>query len=268
MKSIKITSIIFALVVIFTACKKERISKQTEPKDYKSTKMRMNLYGKILEYTVKYSPSTNNIKVEGKDAVEAQKIIQSYPNACVLVENENEFRFFKFSKDYYDYLSTVKVSNRLSGASNLLIGCNEYKANVEFYLNSNQGGLLKTETIDYGCSTVQSFQMKQPCNDGTNNACNYYGTQNYPGIKNPWVGSSINDEISSIYFRWNNTQSFFSPYVALVLYQDINYGGQCIIFWSANSPYNSKIDNLKNYKINTLLKTWNDRTSSYETYMI
>jgi hypothetical protein len=229
----------------------------------------MNFYGKVLEYTVKYSPSTNIIKVVGRDAKQAKEIINNYPNACALVENTNEFRFFKFSKDYYDYLSSFKAKNRLANTTNnLQINCNDYKAKVEFYYDAFQTYLVDRVTIDYACTPIQSFQMKQPCNNGTNNACNYGGIQEYPGIKKSWVGSSINDEISSIYFRWENTQSFFRPYIALVLYQDINFGGKCIIFWSASSPYNSGIDNLKNYKINTLLQTWNDRTSSYETYMI
>ena len=268
MKKFNLKIIIVATIIsTFLSCKKES-NKIIEPKDFKSTNMKMNFYGKVLEYTVKYSPSTEAIKVEGKDAKQAQEIIHSYPDACVLVGNQNEFRFFKYSKDYYDYLDSFKSKNRLSSSSNLLINCNEYKANVEFYYNSNQIALVDRKIIDYGCTPILSFQMKQPCNNGTNNACNYGGIRNYPGFKNPWVGSTINDEISSIYFRWNNTQNLFRPYVALVLYQDIDFGGQCIIFWSANSPYDSGIDNLKDYKINTLLKNWNDRTSSYETYMI
>lgn len=261
----KIVIIMISAILFLGGCKKENILSSNNS-DIKSTNMKMNYYGRILEYTVNYSPSTNKVTVEGKDAKEAQQIINSYPNACVLVETENKFRFFRYSKDYFDYQSSVRPNYRTT-INNEIYNCNDYKANIEFYLNSYQSVLLKSETIDLACTPVLPFQMKQPCNDGTNNACNFGGIQLHPGIKNPWVGSSINDEISSIYFRWNNTQNISQPYVTLVLYQDIDYGGKCIIFWSANSPYNSGINNLKDYKINTLLKNWNDRTSSYEVYM-
>ncbi|MEZ5026725.1 MAG: hypothetical protein R2739_09110 [Chitinophagales bacterium] len=107
MKSIKITSIIIALIAIFTACKKENITKQTEPKDYITTNMKMNYYGKILEYTVKYSPSTDIRKVEGKDAIEAQKIVDSYPNSVTVFDTKNEVHFFRDKLDYYYYISTL-----------------------------------------------------------------------------------------------------------------------------------------------------------------
>ena len=66
----KIMSLLCVAMVstfLFTSCKKETTLKQTEPKDFQVSNMKMNYYGETLEYTVKYSPSTKKSVVEGKE---------------------------------------------------------------------------------------------------------------------------------------------------------------------------------------------------------
>lgn len=94
MKQLKITTLILAIIATFASCKKENnIVKNNEPRDFTTTNMKMNYYGRILEYTIRYSSSTKQIKVEGKDAAEFNEITKKYKNPVALYTSENEITF-------------------------------------------------------------------------------------------------------------------------------------------------------------------------------
>ncbi|MCB0508949.1 MAG: hypothetical protein KDD21_11685 [Bacteroidetes bacterium] len=269
MKSIKITSIIIALIAIFTACKKENITKQTEPKDYITTNMKMNYYGKILEYTVKYSPSTDIRKVEGKDAIEAQKIVDSYPNSVTVFDTKNEVHFFRDKLDYYYYISTLNkntLANRQIASNSGNLGYSRQNTDFWFYRDANTSNLIISDNINTMYTSAQTFMLRQPCNDGTNNSCPTY-SMSLIGKRVNWVGGSNNDCISSIRLR-NYQYNTFAGVVTITLFQDADYGGKAIAFYFPQYiyTYDQTVNHLSDYKINSLLKTWNDRTSSYECF--
>ena len=268
MKNIKLATLIISLVAIFTSCKKD-ILKATEPKDFTSTNMKMDYYGKTLEYTVKYSHSTNKIKVEGKDASEVIDVHKKYPNAVALIIDNNTFKLFNDNKDYYyNVLNNSKPNSRQinSNTNNIVNACGPIQSTTKFYQNDNYSGTLYlTQSTSTGCSPTQGFFLRQPCNDGTSNSCPTLYVSS-PGIKNNWIGSSANDEITSFTVLHTLDPGTWIGSMKVTLYQDADLGGNAIAFTFPFSSTIQGITNLKNYKINTLLKTWNDRTSSYEIF--
>ena len=82
-----------------------------------------------------------------------------------------------------------------------------------------------------------------------------------------WVGNSNNDVISSIRLR-NFYDNGFGGVVTITLFQDANYGGKAIAIYFPQYiyAYDQTVNQLSIYKINSLLKNWNDRTSSYECF--
>jgi hypothetical protein len=268
MQNFKLTTIIIAIIAIFASCKKDSL-KTVNPKDFTSTNMKMDYYGKTLEYTVKYSQSTNIVKVEGKDATEVIAIHKKYPNAIALIENKNSFKLFNDNKDYYyNVLNESKSNARLinSNSNNIVSACGPIQSTTKFYQNDNYSGTLYlTQNTSTGCSPTQGFFLRQPCNDGTSNSCPTFYVSS-PGIKNNWIGSSANDEITSFTVLHSLDPGTWIGTMKVTLYQDANLGGNAIAFVFPYSSTLQGITNLKNYKINTLLKTWNDRTSSYEIF--
>jgi hypothetical protein len=270
MKQLKISLFVVMFIALTTSCKKEfNPSKETKPKDYQATNMKMNYYGKILEYTVKYSPSTNTRIVEGKDALEAQKIADAYPNSVTVFDKPNEVHFFRDKPDYYYYISTLTpVSNKRTGSNNntsQILTPNQSTAFV-FYKDAFTINELISDYINTSSTPTQSFMLRQPCNDGTNNSCATY-TANFIGKRVNWVGNSNNDVISSIRLR-NFYDNGFGGVVTITLFQDANYGGKAIAIYFPQYiyAYDQTVNQLSIYKINSLLKNWNDRTSSYECF--
>ncbi len=115
-------------------------------------------------------------------------------------------------------------------------------------------------------TSAQTFMLRQPCNDGTNNSCPTY-SMSLIGKRVNWVGGSNNDCISSIRLR-NYQYNTFAGVVTITLFQDADYGGKAIAFYFPQYiyTYDQTVNHLSDYKINSLLKTWNDRTSSYECF--
>ena len=109
----------------------------------------MSYYGRILEYTVKYSPSTDTRKVEGKDADEALKIAEKYPNSVTVFDTKNEVHFFKDKLDYYYYLSTISkysIYNKQATSTESNLGY--YRQNTDFWFIK-----MQTQKI-YSCQTI------------------------------------------------------------------------------------------------------------------
>lgn len=266
----KIVIIMISAILFFGGCKKENILSSNNS-DIKSTNMKMNYYGRILEYTVNYSPSTNKVTVEGKDAKEVELISLKYQNSVSLFETKNEVRFFNDKLDYYYYIFTqLSEKNdyyRLTKSKNNIIMSPTQSTDITFYLNTYESVPLFTSNINTWNTPVQIFMLRQPCNDGTNNSCPTYSVPR-TGIKNPWVGSSSNDEISSLRVKNQYLVPDWGGHVTVTLFQDIDFGGKAIAFYFSafSTTFNQNVDNLKDYKINTLLKNWNDRTSSYECF--
>lgn len=267
MKKIKLTTIIIILIAFFTSCKKETV-KIIEPKDFTSTNMKMDYYGKTLEYTVKYSPSTNKIKVEGKDANTVIEIHKKHPNAVALIKDFNNFILFNDNKDYYYHVfnenkSTARITNV---NSNIVSACGPIQTTTKFYKDLNYTGtLMISEYTSISCSPTQGFYLRQPCNDGTSNSCPQFYISSH-GIKNNWVGNSANDELTSFTVQHSLDPGTWIGSMKVTLYQDANLGGSAISFTFPYSSYVQGVSNLTNYKINTLLKKWNDRMSSYEIF--
>jgi hypothetical protein len=269
MKSIKITTIIVAIIATFASCKKENsIIKNTDPKDFTTANMRMNYYGKILEYTVKYSPSKDIRIIEGKDAAFVQQLQDTYKSSITVFDKKNETHFFKDKQDYYYYISNINnnTTYRKKNTTNNEVGYSRQNTDFWFYRDAYRTNLIISDNINTLYTPVQTFMLRQPCNDGTNNSCPTY-TMNYIGKKVSWVGDNNNDCISSIRLR-NYQQNSYAGVVTITLFQDINFGGNAIAFYFPQYvfTYDMYVDNLKDYKINSLLKKWNDRTSSYECF--
>ena len=267
-----ISALCFALLstLLFTSCKKETTVKQTEPKDYTSTNMKMNYYGKTLEYTVKYSPSTKKLVVVGKDAKQVQEIVNTHPDALVSVKSETEFTFYNHKNEFYNEEEKERNKSNNTRTS----GFTPYFSNVyvQFYKNTNYNTIMRTINITANTPSY-NFPLYSPCNA----ADNWCPTGSYIyriGEKNPNIGSSQNDQYSSL-----KTYSTGGPYgsgyepVRVILHEDANYGGGAIQFELKNTTSYPPtyviggIPDLTKYKNNIFLKTWNDRATSYQVYL-
>lgn len=257
-----ISALCFALLstLLFTSCKKETTVKQTEPKDYTSTNMKMNYYGKTLEYTVKYSPSTKKLVVVGKDAKQVQEIVNTHPDALASVKSETEFTFYNHKNEFYN--EEESNGSKLSSPVSNLLTANLY---VTFYKDINYYNAMRTIDL-FSITSYYTFPVMEPCNAAAN-WCPTGATVSKRGEKNPWIGSGENDQYSSIKLYPSSSIPIGIP-VNCILYEDANYGGGAIQFNLANVfglGQNGVID-LKRYKNNIFLKTWSDRASSYQVY--
>lgn len=281
MKTFKISTIIITVIAIFSSCKKENITKQRDVKDFTSTNMKMNYYGKILEYTIKYSPSTNQVKVEGKDAEQFNEITKKYKNPVALYTSEYEITFYNTTDEYYAYV----FRNMINKPQNRIIK-NEETTNLvyqqivttQLYEHINGVNLLRTSNFDnfnIGTYYNQNFTVYQKCgNDNTDNWCSTNYSVSTLGVKETWVSDRDNDKYSS--FRTTDTriednQTYPSPitfnqynWMQIVFFQDVNYGGKAIGF---NKPLNIGwvlyVPDLRTKAINAYGSTWNDRISSF-----
>lgn len=287
MKTFKISTIIIAVIAIFSSCKKENITKQRDVKDFTSTNMKMNYYGKILEYTIKYSPSTNQVKVEGKDAVQFNEITKKYKNPVALYTSENEITFYNTTDEYYAYVFRNMINNK----PNARVG-NEQTSNsvntvhnlqtvtTTLFEHINYSSLLRTSSFDnwnLGTYFSQNFTVYQKCgNDNTDNWCPTNYTVSTKGVKETWISDRDNDKYSSFKvidqsspiddggYPFPNESFNQYNFMQIVFFQDANYGGKAI-GW--NKPMNSaikiEVSDLRTKKINAFGNTWNDRISSF-----
>lgn len=265
-------SLVCAVIVstlLFTSCKKETTLKQAEPKDYQSSNMKMKYYGETLEYTVKYSPSTQKLVVEGKDVKRVQEIISTHPNALASVKSETEFTFYNHKNEFYneEEKERNKKLNRISSTNaTAIFGGNLY---VQFFKDINYSVLSRNINITYNTPKF-NFPLYQPCN-AADNWCPTGGQIYRYGEKNPNVGSSQNDSYSS----FKTFQAGGAPVepVRVILHEDANYGGGAIQFeltqYTSYAPLYvaGGIPDLTKYKNNIFLKTWNDRATSYQVYL-
>lgn len=260
-----ISALCFVLLstFLFTSCKKEATVKQIEPKDYQVSNMKMNYYGKTLEYIVKYSPSTKKLVVEGKDAKQVQEIINSHPNALASVKSETEFTFYNNKHEFYNEEEEhFQQKSKTKTNNNLLYG--EDLADVKFYKDANYVSLVRTSTIN--TSSKYNFAQYQPCN-AADNWCTYGSYLYRTGIQNSWIGNIENDSYSSLSITNKyNILGIMQPItVRIILHEDANYSGGAIQFELTN--YDTGIPKLSAFKNNIFLKTWNDRASSYQAYV-
>lgn len=261
MKQFKISLLVVMIITLVTSCKKENVLKKTDSKDYQTTNMKMDYYGEQLEYTVKFNPKTNDLRVEGKDAERVKEIINSHPNALASVKCETEFTFYNHKNEFYN-----EEEKHFQEKSHSRIVAEGDLATVNFYRDVNYVNLSRTAIINQNIK--YSFAQYEPCNA----ADNWCATGSYlyrSGVKNPWVGNSENDSYSSIRITGINVLGVpVNTTIRVILHEDINYGGGAIQFqlYSNNNVLNG-IPNLKNYKNNIFLKTWNDRASSYQCYL-
>lgn len=269
MKQIKF--LVCALTIstfLFTSCKKETTLKQTEPKDFQTSKMKMNYYGEILEYTVKYSPSTKKLVVEGKDAVRVQEIVKSHPNSLASVKSETEFTFYNHKNEFYneEEKERAKSSHRLTGFPSQYT--NIY---IQFFQHINYNTVMRTVNIT-PTTPAYNFTQYAPCN-AADNWCSTGSSLYRIGEKNPNIGSAQNDQYSSL-----KTYAIGGPFngvepVRVILHENDNFGGGAIQFeltvaTSSGPLYvQGGIPDLTKYKNNILLKTWNDRATSYQVYL-
>jgi hypothetical protein len=283
MKTFKISTIIIAVIAIFSSCKKENITKQRDVKDFTSTNMKMNYYGKILEYTIKYSPSTNQVKVEGKDAGQFNEITKKYKNPVALYTSENEITFYNTTDEYYAYVfrnMINKTNARVGNDQTSNSVHNQQTVTTTLFEHINYSSLLRTSSFDnwnLGTYFSQSFTVYQKCgNDNTDNWCPTNYTVSTKGVKETWISDRDNDKYSS--FKVIDQSSLiddggypfpnesFNQYnfMQIVFFQDANYGGKAI-GW--NKPINSaikiEVSDLRTKKINAFGNTWNDRISSF-----
>lgn len=281
MKSIKILSIIIALIAIFTACKKENITKLNETKGFKIANMKMNYYGKTLDYTVKYNPSTKEIQVSGKDANEFNQITAKYKNAVAMYTSENDVTFFNTTDEYYAYV----FRNMINKPQNRIIK-NEQENNLvyiqeittQLYEHINYANLLRTSTFDnlnFANININNFTVYQKCgNDGTDNWCTSNYTVSSLGVKESWISDRDNDKYSSFRItdtriadnqQWPSNLTFYQyNWMQIVFFQDVNFGGKAIGF---NKPVNPlvklEVPDLRAKIIGAYGANWNDRISSF-----
>ena len=244
--------------------------------------MKMNYYGKTLDYTVKYNPSTKEIQVSGKDANEFNQITAKYKNAVAMYTGENDVTFFNTTDEYYAYV----FRNMINKPQNRIIK-NEQETNLvliqtvttQLYEHINGINLLRTSSFDnfnYANINNQNFIVYQKCgNDGTDNWCPTNYTVSSLGAKETWISDSDNDKYSS--FRITDTrveediQLFpfnltFNQYnrMQIVFVQDANYAGKAIGF---NKPLNANWmlyePDLRTKIIYAYGANWNDRISSF-----
>lgn len=287
MKQLKITTLILAIIATFASCKKENnIVKNNEPRDFTTTNMKMNYYGRILEYTIRYSSSTKQIKVEGKDAAEFNEITKKYKNPVALYTSENEITFYNTTDEYYAYVfrnminkPNTRVGNdQTSNSVNSVY--NVQTVNTQLYEHINYLNLLRTSSFDnfnLGTYFNQSFTVYQKCgNDNTDNWCPTNYTISTKGVKETWVSDRDNDKYSSFIvtdasylfdnggYPFPNENYIQYNWMQIVFFQDVNYGGKAIGF---NKPINPLITlrepDLRTKKINAFGGNWNDRISSF-----
>lgn len=274
MKSNKINIIVIALIVIFTSCKKENLKNQTEPKDFvKTANMKMNYYGKILEYTVLRSPSTGQSKLTGEDAVLANEIINKNKNSVAIFESENEITFFNNIGDYAFHRKidkSFKRNNRIS-VSNTVDDVQTSDFSIKLYQHANYQNLLQQHDFNSRAQGLQNFVLYYDCNQiehnffkgdmTTQNDCAGQTAQ-LNGFKVPWVGSSQNDTYTSVELIKNT--NITGVYCDIVFFQNADFGGKAFVLQYRGN--NVRVPNLSNYRFNAYQQTWNDSVSSYYSY--
>ena len=275
MKSIKIISIIIALLAITTSCKKENITTQNEPNDYVATaNMKMNYYGKVLEYTVMRSNSTGKSKLVGKDSKLASEIISSNKNSVAIFESPNEITYFKNIGDYAYYRKLDKSfykNNREGNVTPINNITTSTDFTIKLYQHTNYQNLMQQHDFNSRAQGIDNFVMYYDCNQiehnffkgdmTTQNDCAGQTVQ-LNGFKVPWVGSNQNDSYSSIQLLKNS--SVTGAYYDVVFFQDANFGGKAFVLQYRG--YNFGVPNLKDYRFNAYQQDWNDSVSSYYCY--
>lgn len=281
MKQLKLTTIIIAIMATFASCKKENIVNQREPKDYISTNMKMKFGNETLEYTAKYSPSTNTGIIEGKDAKRFNELNKKYKECVAIYNSETEVTFYKTKNELLAEIASNKNGNRLAENLNVNIVNKVISNNIEFYRNTYYNDLLNTfivknhqgNNIDgIDAAPTQSFQFYTPLNDGTDN----YGPTIYsvitPGLKRSSLGYD-NDRYSSLKvittanyltgLPTNNPAVDYGSFM-LLCFQHTNYGGKAIGFPKPNSlTIPVTVERLSQKRFNVYGSDWNDSFSSY-----
>ncbi len=281
MKLLKITSIIIAVTAIFVSCKKENITKQIEQKDFIVTNMKMKFGNEILEYTTKYSPSTNTGIIEGKDAKRFNELNKKYKESVAIYNSETEVTFYKTKNELLAEIANKNNGRRLAENMNVNIVNKVISNTINFYRNTFQDDLLNTFIVKnhqgnnlggIDAASTQSFQFYTPLNDGTDNYGPTIYTVNTPGIKRSSLGYD-NDRYSSLEVittaNYATGLPTYNPAVdyssfMLICFQNTNNGGKAIGFQKLNNvTLNIKVDKLSQKRFNVYGSDWNDSFSSY-----
>lgn len=275
-KLTKIIILIFCILFIFDSCKKEDYDILNNIKlkpNQTRTDMEMEAYGKLYKYAVLYDTITNEVEYVGKNIEELKKLVNDYKSCHILTISENKSMFFKYNYDMYKYLNSIHKpkQNVINNNERIEDDCGQIMCIMTLFKHANSVEPIKYELVDFNCTPTVNVEIRVPCTGSDLiNSCYAYSV-NSRGILNSWVGNSINDEISSVewYFYGNNTPSSIWYGFRTNFYEDANFGGRAItvsLNFSKPNFISSKINNLKDFKRNNLLKTWNDAISSYQFF--
>ena len=116
MQKLKLTSIIIAIIATFASCKKDTL-KTEELKDAITKNMSMNYHGEQLQYSVKFSRTSEKVIVEGKDAARVKEIVNTNKNAFAYFKSETEIEMYNNVNDYYIRNNMVNNGNRVGVTS-------------------------------------------------------------------------------------------------------------------------------------------------------
>ena len=270
MKQLKITTLILAIIATFASCKKENL---TEPTDYISTNMKMNYYGKVFEYTVRRSPSTNKSDVVGRDANQVKEILKSNQNSIAIFETPTEITYFKNIGDYAYHRKLDKsfIKNNRISTTGETDDVQSTDFSIKLYQHSNFQNLMQQHDFNSRAQGSDNFTLYYDCNQiesnfftgnqTTQNDCAGQTVQ-LNGFKVPYVGNNQNDSYTSIEILKNSSTT--GIYCDVVFFQNSNFGGKAFVLQYRGN--NVEVANLKNYRFNAYQQNWNDSVSSYYCY--
>lgn len=260
MQKLKLTSIIIAIIATFASCKKDTL-KTEELKDAITKNMSMNYHGEQLQYSVKFSRTSEKVIVEGKDAARVKEIVNTNKNAFAYFKSETEIEMYNNVNDYYIRNNMVNNGNRVGVTSTTNSTTGNGGVRVYFYRHADFSTLYQTHYVDFS-SPQYSFKMY--VYNGSDLANSTYAgyTRTLYGYTNSWVGNTQNDSYSSMRIVREDPAIYNYNFFEVILFQDANYGGKALGIVMPLGQANKDVAHLSDYRKSGLLGTWNDTVSS------
>ncbi len=282
-------------MIFVNACKKETLKSNkileneiflkkygiTTDSNHISLKYKNNIY----EYTSVVDKSNVTVDLVEKDATIVKNIIDELPNAVALILSKDSIYLFDNYDEYQKYIHIaypIKHPNSGNSSRTNSTG-NSYAVAAQFFKHAYFNEVLRTEFFgdlsDNGgtVSPISSYQTYVNCAAGSPDTyCPTGQYYNAPGFSIPNIGTSQNDQFSSIRI---SDLSISTPLIAhrytryqVICFENANYGGLALAFKGnlfSSSPYNvnEDADNLTEWKRNVFYKTWNDQISSIKGFI-
>lgn len=249
--------ILMAVMVALFSCTKEEVTQE----NYKLETKFLNYDGNQYKLSMKRFENNKLEFIIDEDYHFLKELFSKTEDPVFFFDENDETVFYPTREDFV-------LANQPTEISGIKCEGNS-AARVKFFKHTNYGTQLDVQ----GVNTITNFKA-YPLNTGSGS--NLYTVYNAYGFMKNWVGSSNNDEMSSLYidaFKWGNistasrtSEAYNINSFYIVLFNHADYRGQAISFKANKCSPLRDVKNLKNYNFWWVFGNWNDRVSSYYGY--